>query len=202
MTALRRGQRTAGHTRLDRTQELELIDTLRGRYPDQFGLDDELWSRHSLAALVQDRFRVRLEPADAASYLRSWGIGPREPTDRACELCVNAVNRWLVADYPAILRNAEEHGAELCWIGRTRLRGVMPAAEIIHAASVRGQLRFMITTPGVDPALPRDFLLRLSGADGRSVHLVVDGSWSRGEWPRRLPAHLVPHPLPNCGLNR
>ncbi len=202
MAAARRGQQASGTGSLSRDQELELIDALRGRYPDQLGLEDELWSRRSVATLIQRRYQLPLEPTDVGGYLRAWGIGPREPTDRACGLCVDAVNRWLVTDYPAIVRSAEEHHAELCWIGRTRLHGVVPAADVVHAASSRGQLRFMVTTPSVDPPLPRDFVLRLSGTDGRTVHVVVDGSWSKGEWPRRLPPRIVLHPLPSCGLGR
>ena len=49
----------------------------------------------------------------------------------------------------------------------------------------------MITTPTVDPPLPRDFVLRLSGPDGAGLHLIIDGSWPKGEWPRRLPRQSI-----------
>ena len=72
------------------------------------------------------------------------------------------------SEYPAITRAAQEHLAEVYWIGRVRLRGTMPAADVISAVSSRGRVRFMITTPSVDPPLPRDFVLRLSGAEQRT----------------------------------
>lgn len=184
---------------LSREQELGLVDALRGRYPDDQGLDGKLWTRHSVAALVRRRYGLPIEPADMGGYLRAWGLGPREPTDRACGLCVDAVQRWLRSDYPAIVRSAREHQAELCWIGRTRLHGVVPAADILSAVSVRDGVRFAVTTPSAEARPPRDFLLRLGGGTGRPVHAVVDGSWPHIEWPRRLPRWITLHPMPSCG---
>lgn len=194
----RRGQHEVGPDALSREQELDLIEELRGRYPDQLGLDSELWSRHAVIAVVERMYGISLTSAAMGRYLTAWGLGPREPTERACGLCVDAVARWVERAYPAIVRSAQDHDAEVCWIGRTRLHGVVPAADVISSMSVRGRTRFLITTPGVDPPLPRDFLLRLSGAEGRAVHVVIDGSWSRAEWPRRLPPRIVLHPLPSC----
>ncbi|MEE6257684.1 COG3415 family protein [Plantactinospora sonchi] len=199
VAAARRGQRSGEATgTLSRDQELELIETLRGAYPDQLGLDDELWTRQSVAALAQRRYDLPAD-ADMSGYLRAWGLGPRQPTDRACGLCVDSVATWVEQEYPAIVRSALEHRADVWWIGRTRLHGVVPAADVLSAISARGRVRFQIATPNVDPPLPRDFLLRLSGAEGRTLHVVVDGSWTRTEWPRRLPPRIVLHPLPSCG---
>lgn len=200
MAAARRGQRSGEATGgLSRDQELELIETLRGSYPDQHGLDEELWTRQSVAALAQRRYGLSADDAEMSGYLRAWGLGPRQPTDRACGLCVDSVAAWVEQEYPAILRSALEHRAEVWWIGRTRLHGVVPAADVLSALSARGRVRFLIATPNVDPPLPRDFLLRLSGSENRALHVVVDGSWTRTEWPRRLPPHIVAHPLPSCG---
>lgn len=172
---------------------------MRGRFPDDMGLDEELWSRRSLAALIQRRYDLPMEPGDVGGYLLTWGLGPREPTDRACGLCVDAVARWMRSDYPVIVRSARDHQAEVCWIGRTRLHGVVPTADILAAESIRGRTQFMVTTTSLDTRLPRDFLIRLSGAAGRTVHVVVDNTWSKVEWPRRLPPRVVLHPLPSCG---
>ncbi|WP_281894662.1 winged helix-turn-helix domain-containing protein [Micromonospora humidisoli] len=199
VAAARRGHRQGESGALSREQELELIDVLRGVHPDGFGLDEELWTRQSLAALIQRRFDLTMDAGTVGAYLRAWGLGPREPRERACGLCVGAVERWVRGEYPTITRAAQEHDAEVYWIGRVRLRGTMPAAEVISAVSSRGRVRFMVTTPSVDPPLPRDFVLRLSGVDQHPVHLIVDGSWPRNEWPRRLPRRIVLHPLPSCG---
>jgi transposase len=196
--AAHRGQRP-GEGSLSRQQELELIDGLRGTYPDGFALDDELWTRQSLAELIQRRYDLTLDASEVGAYMRAWGLGPREPRERACGLCVDAVADWMEHHYPGIVRSAQEHHAEVYWLGRTRLHGVVPAADVLSAASIRGRVRFMITTPSVDPPLPRDFVLRLSGEAGRTVHVIVDGSWTTSQWPRRLPPRIVLHPLPSCG---
>ncbi|MFC7550954.1 winged helix-turn-helix domain-containing protein [Plantactinospora sp. GCM10030261] len=195
----RKGDPAPGPAVLSRRQELELIDAIRGRYPDDLGLGDQLWSRQSITDFARQRFDVNLDPTDIAGYLLAWGLGPREPTDRACTLCVDAVSRWLDRDYPDVVRQARSHQAELYWIGRTRLQGASPYADVLSAASTRGQTRFVITPASVDPSLPREFLLRLSGRDGHTVHAVIDGSWTRLEWPRRIPARIVLHALPSCG---
>ena len=199
MAAVRRGQRNGEPDTLSREQELELIDVLRGTFPDGFGLDEELWSRQSLATFIRRRYELPIDPTDVAAYMRAWGLRPREPRERACGLCVDSVLRWMEHDYPAIMRSAQDHHADICWIGRTRLHGVVPAADVLSAVSVRGRVRFMVATPSVDPPLPRDFLLRLSGEAGRTVHVIVDGSWPTSSWPRRLPPRIVLHPLPSCG---
>lgn len=200
MAAARRGQRSGGRQQaLSRDQELELIDVLRGRYPDEYGLEDELWTRQSLAAMIERRYQLALEAADVGAYMTAWGLREREPRERACGLCVDAVDRWMEQEYPTITKSAQEHRAEVYWIGRTRLHGVVPAADVLSAVSARGRVRFTIATPSVDPPLPREFLLRLSGADGRTAHVIVDGSWPSAAWPRRLPPRIVLHPLPSCG---
>lgn len=199
VVARRLRQRKGEADPLSREQELDLIDALRGSYPDDLGLDGELWTRQSVAALVEQRYGLHLSDAEVGRYLGAWGLGPRKPTERACGLCVDAVARWVEHEYPALVRAAQEHQAELVWVGRTRLHGVAPAADVLSAMSIRGRTQFMITTPSVDPPMPRDFLLRLSGTPGRPLYAVVDGSFARSEWPRRLPARIALHPLPSCG---
>ena len=199
VAAVRRARHPGGRATLSRNQELELVDTLRGQYPDQFGLPDALWNRQNLATLIERRYDLPLEAADVGEYLRAWGLGPREPTDRACGLCVEAVSRWLRDDYPEVDRSARDHHAEIHWVGRTRLYGAAPSADVLSATSARGRTQFVITTSAVNPPLTRDFLLRLSGPDGQAMHVVVDGSWSRAEWPRRIPPHITLHALPSCG---
>jgi transposase len=199
VVARRPRQRKGEPEPLDREQELGLIDALRGVFPDQIGLDGQLWTRQSVSALIERCYGLHLSDAEVGRYLGAWGLGPRKPTERACGLCVDAVARWVEHEYPALVRAAQEHHAELVWVGRTRLHGVSPSADVLSAMSIRGRIQFMITTPSIDPPMPRDFLLRLSGDPGQPVYVVVDGSLAKPEWPRRLPARIVLHPLPSCG---
>lgn len=187
------------HGQLSRAQELALIETMRDRFPDQLELDAPLWSRQTVAALVDRLFSISLSPAAAARYLRAWGLSTREPVDRACPLCAESVVRWQAEAYPTICRTAQKQRAEICWAGKSRLHGTTPATEIASAVSTRGWLRFMVTTR---PELSRDFLTRLIPQSGRPVHVIVDASWTSTEWPRRAPEGVVLHALPCCERSR
>lgn len=198
VAARRRGFGPGEQGALGREQELGLIEAIRGRLPDQLGLDGDLWTRNNVSALVDRLYGLPLSPVAVGPYLQAWGLGSREPVERACALCADAVMRWLETDYPEIRRAAREHRAELCWLGRMRLHGVVPAADVVSAMSTRGSVRFMITTPALDHALTREFLSRLRGPDGRALHVVVDGSWTSANWPRRVPDRVVLHALPSC----
>jgi hypothetical protein len=183
------------HGILTRDQEIALIETMRDRFPDQLDLTGPLWSRQSVATLVERLYDIPLSPAAAARYLRAWGLTTREPVDRACPLCAESVVRWQAQVYPTITRAAQEQRAEVYWAGKTRLHGVTPATEVVAAISTRGWVRFMVTT---EPDLPRDFLSRLQPTSGRLPHVIADGSWSCAEWPRRAPDGVVLHALPSC----
>lgn len=195
----RRDEQRSGQDALSREQELDLIDVLRGRLPDEFGLTDELWTRQSVAELIEQRYDLPFTPRLVNRYLVAWGLAQREPTERACRLCAEAVARWVDGEYPAILRSAQDAGAELYWVGRTRLHGVSPVANVLSALTPHGWVQFMITSVRPEPRMSRDFLLRLSGRDCHPVHVVVDGSWASVDWPRRLPPRIVRHALPSCG---
>ncbi|MEJ3749627.1 winged helix-turn-helix domain-containing protein [Actinomycetes bacterium KLBMP 9797] len=180
-------------------QELHLVETLRDRYPEEFDLPGSLWTRQSVATLVERTYGVALSVPGIARYLRAWGLGPREPVDRACALCAVAVVRWQAHRYPEILRAAHDERADVYWAGGTRLHGVAPTTEVVAAVSTRGWVRFMVTG---EPTLPREFLSRLATQSGRPAHVIVDGSWTTMDWPRRLPDDVVLHPLPTCDRTR
>jgi transposase len=191
-------RRTGQAASLSRAQELDLVDLIRDRFPEDLGVEGELWTRQGVAALVSQRYGLGLSPAAVDRYLRSWGVTAGSPVERACPLCAAAVARWTADTYPDVQAAATEARADVHWVGRTRLRGVSPAAEVLSAVSTRGWAQFLVLSSrmGTPAVLSREFLLRL-GAD-RAAHLIVDGSWPTADWPRRLPRHMVTHALPSC----
>lgn len=182
-------------------QELDLIAALREHLPDQLGLPGYLWTRRGVAQVIERSYQIQVTPRSIGRYLRWWGLGARKPTDRACTLCVVTVARWLEHEYPAVVGAARASGAQVCWIGRHRLSGVEPAAELISAVSTASRIRFMVSGYQPSAPLPVRFLERLIRHDARPVYAVVDGSWTSAEWPRRLPAGAVLHALPTCSRN-
>lgn len=199
VAARRRGRRAGEQRALLPHQELDLASRLRNHLPEVLGLPGHLWTRQGVADVIERWYGTRLSTQSVGRYLRSWGLGPRKPTDRACQLCVDTVAGWLEREYPIILKTAQLGGAQVCWIGRSRLCGTDPVAELVSAVATRGSLRFMICDGRPDFPLPVEFLDRLVRHDGRPVHAVVDGSWAHLEWPRRLPDGVVLHALPTCG---
>jgi transposase len=189
---------TAGPRPLTIQQELDLVALLRSRFPDQDNLPGQLWTRPAVTAVAHQHLGLRLTGRQLARCLKSWGLGPRHPSERACPLCVYAVRRWLAHDYPLLLREARTRGAQVCWAGRTRLGGVVPNAEVVSAVTSRGGLRFLIS-PGRDAGpLSTDFLTRLTAHEDRPVDVMVDGSWAIADWPRNPPDGVRLHPMPSC----
>lgn len=194
--AARRHPEPAGS--LSRAQEIDLVELMRDRFPDEVGVAGALWTRPGVAALVARRHGLNLGAATVTRLLRSWGVSPGPPVERACPLCAAGVTRWTSETYPDVQEAATAAEVDVHWVGRTRLRGVSPAAEVLSAVSARGGVRFVIaSTAGAPRDLGREFMVRL--ADGRTgAHVVVDGSWPTAEWPRRLPRQVVTHALPSC----
>jgi hypothetical protein len=186
---------------LSREQEIDLVEVLRDRFPEDVGVAGELWTRPGVAALVARRYGLNLGAATVGRLLRSWGVTPGSPEERACPLCAAAVTRWTAETYPDVQLAATAARADVHWVGRTRLRGVSPSAEVLSAVSARGGVRFVIASAtGAPPELGREFLLRLADGEPEThgAHVVLDGSWPTAEWPRRLPRRLVTHALPSC----
>ena len=189
-------RRTGQAASLSRAQELDLVDVLRDRFPEDLGVEGELWTRQGVAALVSQRYGLGLSPAAVGRYLRSWGVTAGDPVERACPLCAAAVARWTADTYPDVQAAATEARADVHWVGRTRLRGVSPRRRCSRPCRAGAGRSSSCRARTYTAVLSREFLLRL-GAD-RAAHLIVDGSWPTADWPRRLPRHMVTHALPSC----
>jgi hypothetical protein len=198
VAAGRRAVRPGEPAPLTKAQALDLVETLRGSHPEEHGLDGELWCRQSLGELIHRRCGVRLTMRGVNRQLKSWGIGPRTPVERACALCVASVVSWLSQVYPDIVRRARSSGAQVCWAGRTKLCGVVPGVELVAAVTPRGGVRFTVASGRADARLPEEFLSRLAAHEGRPVHVIMDGSLPVTDWPRRPPERVVLHPMPSC----
>jgi len=199
--ALAAGPRSTRAAALTREHELALVDTIRDRYPADLGIAGDLWSRRTVAALAATLFGTAPPGAVITRLLATWGVVAQNPSSRACPLCAGAVDRWMTTAYPAIAASALTHRATLAWLGRTRLCGVTPPSSVLSAVSGfpgRPRTRFTIATDDPRATLPRDFLVRLSGRQGRPLHAIADGSWATWQLPRRLPARVVLHPMPSC----
>jgi transposase len=193
-----RGGPEPGSGRLrDQRREAEVRDLVRRHLPDTLGLPFALWSRAAVAALIEQRYGVRLAVRTMGTYLARWGFTPQQPLRRAYEQQPAAVRDWLRREYPAIVARAR---GVIFWGDETGLRaddvpgrsdaprGQTPVVRpnqrriglgLISALSNRGELRWKMLDGAIKAPVLIDFLQRLIRDAKRKVFLILD----------RLPGH-------------
>src|SRR5919205_3016733 len=70
---------------LDQRREAEVRDLVRRHLPDTLGLPFALWRGAAVAALIEQRYGVRLAVRTMGTYLARWGVTPQQPLRRAHE---------------------------------------------------------------------------------------------------------------------
>jgi transposase len=193
----RRGRRPGEQAALSQFQQQEVIALVRDSTPDQLGLAGFLWTRDTVAELINRRYGLGLARTTVGGYLRGWGFSPQRPQRRALEQNPAAVRRWLVETYPTIRAQAKREGGLVLWLDEMGVRsdaaagrswapvGQTPVIKrtgkrfrvnMISAVSNAGMLRFRLFTGSFTGAVFIDFLGRLlRDCAGRKVHLIVDG---------------------------
>ncbi len=78
------GGRQVGEGRyLSAEQEQEIRELICSKTPDQLQMPDALWTRGAVAALITQRFGIRLAVRTMGLYLSRWGFTPQKPLRRA-----------------------------------------------------------------------------------------------------------------------
>ena len=90
--------------------------------PDAYGLPFALWGRAAVAALIEQRYGVRLAVRTMGTYLARWEFTPQKPLRRAYEQQPDAVRHWLKKDYPAIQAKARRQKGTIFWGDESGLR--------------------------------------------------------------------------------
>lgn len=90
-----------------------LYRAITGKSPLQFRFEFALWTREMIAALLWEKFRLRLSLASITRLLRQLGLTCQRPLWRAWEQDAERVRRWLEEEYPAIRAQARRVGAEI-----------------------------------------------------------------------------------------
>jgi transposase len=177
-------------------QAAQIARAVVDRPPDQLKLPFYLWTREAVAALIGQRFGIRLSVWTVGRYLARWGFTPQKPVRRAFEQDPQAVRRWLEEEYPEIRKQAKGEKAEICWgdemglrsdcaAGRTcGLRGQTPGVpgtgarfgcNLISAITNRGRRYFMVFKVRFRAGVLADFLRRLVKQVRRKVFVILDG---------------------------
>lgn len=194
LRARRRG-RPKGQGLLKGWQAAQIVRTITDRTPDQVKLPFVLWTRQAVAALVEERFGVRVSLMTIGRWLKRWGFTPQKPVRRAWEQNPKEVEHWLKVRYPKVRREAKAEGAQIHWgdemglrsdhqagttYGRKGRTPVIPGTgqrwrcNMISTLTNQGTLRFMVFKRRFRAEVFIKFLRRLVRSAGRKVYLIVD----------------------------
>ncbi len=177
-------------------QTLEVRRWINGKDPRQYGFDFGLWTRTIVAALIEQKFGVRLGVTAVGRLLAELDITPQKPLRRAYERDPVAIKAWTTEVFPRLRARAKRRGAKIFFLdeagvrsdqvlGRTwGLRGQTPevptsgrrqSVSAISAVNARGEFWYEIYTARLNAAgfiaLLTHFMRRRTGR----VFLVLDG---------------------------
>lgn len=191
----RRGRR-AGEGRLDAMQSARIRTLIVGKMADQMKLPFYLWTRAAVASLIEREYAQAVSLTTVGRYLKAWGMSPQKPVRRAYERNDEAIKRWLVEAYPALVREAKRERATIYWgdemglrsdhvtgksyapLGRTpvvRATGQRFGCNMISAITNRGALAFMVFRGKFQNPVFIEFMKRLLRQVKGKLYLIVDG---------------------------
>jgi len=200
LQALRSTPATGRPRSLTPRQEQQVFRWINGRDPRQYGLDFGLWTRSIVAALIEQKYGIRLGLTAIGALLAKLELTPQKPLQRAYQRDAEAIEKWQRDTYPAIARRAKADGGEVYFWDESGFRadtvhgktwgqrGQTPVVErpgqrqSISAASAinaRGAFWYCTYQGGLNAELFIVLLKMMMRNRRKPVHLVVDG----------LPAH-------------
>jgi transposase len=200
LQALRSTPATGRPRSLTPRQEQQVFRWINGRDPRQYGLDFGLWTRSIVAALIEQKYGIRLGLTAIGALLAKLELTPQKPLQRAYQRDPEAITKWQRDTFPAIARRAKTDGGEVYFWDESGFRadavhgktwgqkGQTPVVErpgqrqSISAASAinaRGAFWYCTYQGGLNAELFIVLLKMMMRNRRKPIHLVVDG----------LPAH-------------
>lgn len=203
-------------------QKLQVRRWITGKDPRQYGFDFGLWTRQIVAALIAQRFGVRMGVTAVGRLLAELDITPQKPLRRAYERDPAAIERWKTVVFPRLRAWATRVGATICFLdeagvrsdqvlGRTwGLRGQTPEVQTsgrrqsvsaISAVTARGGFWYEIYTERLNASRFVALLTHFMRGRKRPVFLVLDGHPAHSatlvaQYVQRLAGRLELHFLP------
>jgi transposase len=203
-------------------QKLQVRRWINGKDPRQYGFDFGLWTRQIVAALIEQKFGVRLGVTAVGRLLAELDITPQKPLRRAYERDPVAIEHWKTTVFPRLRARAKRVGATIFFLdeagvrsdqvlGRTwGLRGQTPevptsgrrqSVSAISAVNARGAFWYEIYTDRLNATRFVQLLTHFRRGRKRPVFLVLDGHPAHGatvvaQYVQRLAGRLELHFLP------
>jgi transposase len=203
-------------------QKLQVRGWINGKDPRQYGFDFGLWTRRIVAALIAEKFGVRLGVTAVGRLLAELDITPQKPLRRAYERDPEAIARWTQTVFPRLRARATRVGAKIFFLdetgvrsdqvlGRTwGLRGQTPevptsgrrqSVSAISAVNARGAFWYEIYTERLNGLRFVELLAHFMRGRKSPVFLVLDGHPAHiakvvAQYVQRLAGRLELHFLP------
>ena len=195
MKALKARRHPGPPPTLSPRQKIQVRRWINGKDPRQYGFDFGLWTRQIVAALIEQRFDVRLGVTAVGRLLAELDITPQKPLRRAYERDPVAIKRWTTKVFPRLRARAKRAGARVFFLdeagvrsdqvlGRTwGLRGQTPevstsgrrqSVSAISAVNARGEFWYEIYTERLNAMRFITLLTHFMRRKGK-VFLVLDG---------------------------
>jgi transposase len=177
-------------------QKLQVRGWINGKDPRQYGFDFGLWTRQIVAALIEQKFGVRIGVTAVGRLLAELDITPQKPLRRAYERDPAAIKRWTTEVFPGLRARAKRVGAKIFFLdeagvrsdqvlGRTwGLRGKTPevatsgrrqSVSAISAVNTRGAFWYEIYTERLNASRFLELLKHFMRGRKGPVLLVLDG---------------------------
>ena len=203
-------------------QKLQVRRWINGKDPRQYGFDFGLWTRQIVAALIAQKFGVRLGVTAVGRLLAELDSTPQKPLRRADERDPAAIERWKATAFPRLRARAKRDGAKIFFLdeagvrsdqvlGRTwGLRGQTPevatsgrrqSVNAISAVNARGEFWYEIYTERLNAVRFVELLKHFMRGRRHPVFLVLDGHPAHiakvvAAYVQRLVGRLELHFLP------
>jgi len=203
-------------------QKLQVRRWINGKDPRQYGFDFGLWTRQIVAALIAQKFGVRLGVTAVGRLLAELDITPQKPLRRAYERDPVAIERWKTTVFPRVRARAKRVGAKIFFLdeagvrsdqvlGRTwGLRGHTPevstsgrrqSVSAISAVNARGAFWYEIFSERLNASRFVELLRHFMRRRTSPVFLVLDGHPAHfakvvAQYVQRLAGRLELHFLP------
>jgi len=177
-------------------QKLQVRGWINGKDPRQYGFDFGLWTRQIVAALIEQKFGVRIGVTAVGRLLAELDITPQKPLRRAYERDPAAIKRWTTEVFPGLRARAKRVGAKIFFLdeagvrsdqvlGRTwGLRGKTPevatsgrrqSVNALSAVNARGAFWYEIYTERLNASRFLELLKHFIRGRQGPVFLVLDG---------------------------
>ncbi len=181
--------------KIDDKQAECIGELIRTETPQSWKMPLALWTRGSIAALIEFLYGEELCLASVGNLMERIKFSCQRPLRRAREQNQERVQAWITTMFPALLRHAREEGAQLFFADEAGARsdyhsgttwapiGQTPVVittgqrfcwNIFAAISMQGAMNFMLNDENLNAAIFIVFLRNLLAEIPGKIILIVD----------------------------